>query len=124
MLPARTQKLHPTLEEVHQLFEQWRSQKRRRDPIPPALWKAAVALSTKHSINEISRHLRLSYTELKARANNPKGVRFAPKHPDFIELAAVPCRECTVELEKSTGERMRIRGNFNVMELAHDFWKA
>jgi hypothetical protein len=121
MLPARTQKLHPTLEEVHQLFEQWRSQKRRRDPIPPALWKAAVALSTKHSINEISRHLRLSYTELKARANNPKGV---PSTPGFIELAAVSCRECTIELEKPTGERMRIRGNFNVMELAHDFWKA
>jgi hypothetical protein len=123
MLPARTQKPHPTLEEVRQLFEQWRREKRGRDSIPPALWKAAVALATKHSINEISRHLRLSYTELKARVNNPSLVP-SPKHPDFIELAAVPCRECTVELEKLTGERMRIRGNFNVMELAHNFWKA
>lgn len=123
MLPARTQKTHPTLEEVHQLFEQWRSQKRRRDPIPPALWKAAVALSAKHSINEISKHLHLSYTKLKARVNNPPLVP-ASKHPAFIELAAISCGECTIELERPTGERMRIKGNFNVMELAHDFWKA
>lgn len=122
MLPAPTQKTHPTLEEVHQLFEQWRSQKRRRDPIPTALWKAAVALSTKHSINEISRQLRLSYTELKARANNR--IPLAPERHGFIELAAVPCKECTIELEKPTGERMRVRGNFNVRELAHDFFKA
>jgi hypothetical protein len=123
MLPARTQKAHPTLEEAKVLFEQWRKDKRRRDPIPPALWEAAVALATKHSINEVSKHLHLGYNELKARANNPKRVPFT-KHPAFIELAAVSCRECTIELERPTGERMRIKGSCNVMELARDFWKA
>lgn len=124
MLPARTQKNHPTLEEATALFEQWRSQKRRRDPIPPVLWKAAVALAAKHSINEVSKHLHLSYNELKARAGSLKSVPSTSKHPAFIELAAASCRECTIELEKPTGERMRIKGNFNVMELTHDFWKV
>ena len=122
MLPARTQKTYPTLEETKALFEQWRKEKRRRDPIPPALWKAAIALATKHSINEISKHLHLSYTELKARANNPKRVPFTPKHHAFIELAAVSCSECTIELEKPTGERMRIKANCTVRELVREFF--
>ena len=122
MLPARTQKVRPALEEAKALFEQWRKEKRRRDPIPPALWKAAVALATKHSINEISKHLHLSYNELKARANNPTCVPFTPKHPAFIELDALSCRECTIELEKLTGERMRIKGNCTVRELVREFF--
>jgi hypothetical protein len=124
MLPVGQRKDQYTLAEVHQLFEQWRREKRRRDPIPPGLWDAAVALSRKHSINEISKHLHLSYNELKARANNPKPVPFTPNHPAFIEFAALSCVECTIELERPTGERMRIKGSCSVTELARDFWKA
>ena len=122
MLPARTQKARPTLEEAKALFKQWRKEKKRRDPIPPVLWKAAVALATKHSINEVSKHLHLSYTELKARANNRKGVPFTPQPSAFIELDALSCSECTIELEKSTGERMRIKANCTVRDLVREFF--
>lgn len=123
MLPARKKKDHPTLEEVKGHFEQWRKEKRRRDPIPPVLWDAAVALLRKHSINEISKHLHLSYNELKVHADNPPVVS-APSPPAFFEFSALSCVECTIELERPTGERMRIRGSCNVMELAREFWKA
>jgi len=45
------QKLQPTLEEVQQLFEEWRRNKRRRDRIPAALWEATASLSGQHSAN-------------------------------------------------------------------------
>ena len=59
------QKLQPTLEEVQQLFEQWRRNKRRRDRIPAALWEAAASLSGQHSANKISKLLRLNHTAVR-----------------------------------------------------------
>jgi hypothetical protein len=32
--------------------------------------------------------------------------------------------ECSIEMEKPSGERMRIRGACNVVELAREFWQA
>jgi hypothetical protein len=119
MLPAKQAQSHPTIEYVQELFEEWRRRKKRRDPIPPSLWDAAVTLTDRHSIYRISRHLGLNFNELKARALRPA--------PSFIELAVAPCTghiECSVEMEKPTGERMRIRGSCNLAELAREFWKA
>lgn len=122
MLPVEKRKDHLTLEEVRGLFERWRREKRRRDPIPPALWEAAVALTRKHSMNEISRRLRLSYNELKSRAVNPP-VGPAPKPPAFIELDGIlKNADCTIAMEKPTGERMRIKGSCAVMELVREFF--
>jgi hypothetical protein len=114
MLPAKKEHDQPTLEEVHELFERWRKDKTGRSPIPEALWEAAVSLTDDHSVNRIANRLHLNYKDLKNRAGN---------QITFIELPIATSVECTIEIEKPTGERMRIKGNCTVVELAKEFWK-
>jgi hypothetical protein len=123
MVPAKRRNVQPTLKEVQELFDRWRKGKRGRDPIPQPLWKAAISLSTRHSINTISKHLHLSYNDLKAHAVHAGSAPAGPNPPAFIELAALTGVECTIEMEKPSGERMRIRGSCNVVELARAFFR-
>jgi hypothetical protein len=124
MLPAKRRNRHPTLADVQALFEKWRENKKGRDPIPPALWAEAVSLSRTHSINAISRHLHLSYNEVKARAQGHPTPPARVDSPAFVELEPVRLTiECTIEMEKPSGERMRIKGSCNVVELAREFWR-
>ena len=119
MVPAKREDISPALEDVQELFDQWRQHKKRRDPIPPSLWEAAVSLTGTHSIHRISRLLRLNFNELKVRAKD--------RGPAFVELTMSPGTslvECSIEMEKPSGERMRIRGACNVVELAREFWQA
>jgi hypothetical protein len=118
MLPARTKKEHPTLEQLKTLFEQWRKERKHRDPIPPLLWNAAVSLSNQYSLHEICTCLRLNYNDLKARTKK----RSECNTPAFIELPGISSDECTIEIEKPTGERMRIKGGCNVRELVREFF--
>ncbi len=112
MLPAKRGNHHLTLEEVRELFDRWRHDRRRGDPIPDTLWKAAASLTDAHSVNVAAKCLHLNHTDLKARSHR--------KPLTFVELDPVPL-ECTVEMEKPTGERMRITGGCNVIELARVF---
>jgi hypothetical protein len=114
MLPAKRAKEHTALEQVHELFERWRKDKTGRDPIPESLWEAAVSLTDGYSINKIARRLRVNHNDLKNRARS---------HITFIELPVTRTVDCTIEIEKPTGERMRIKGNCNVAELAREFWE-
>lgn len=115
MVPAKKGNHHPTLENVRDLFDRWRHDRRRRDPIPDALWRAAASLTDAHSVNVVARYLRLNHTDLKRRA-------YRANRAAFIELDPVTVtNECLVELEKPTGERMRIRGSCDVIELARVF---
>mgnify|MGYP001071814310 CR=1 FL=1 len=113
MVPAKKGNDHPALEEVHDLFERWRRGKKRRDPIPETLWRAAVSLTEVYSVNEVARYLHLSHKDLKARSDTP--ITFVE-----LDLLTVPA-ECTVEIEKPSGERMRIRGTCNAIDLARVF---
>jgi hypothetical protein len=118
MVPAKRRNVQPTLEAVQELFDRWRKDKRGRDPIPEALWEAAILLSTKHSINEISKQLRLNYNDLKTRA---KG-RHVPDSTAFIEFAGLSSVQYIIEMERP-GERMKITGSCNVVELVREFWR-
>ncbi|MBI5588980.1 MAG: hypothetical protein HY881_00710 [Deltaproteobacteria bacterium] len=62
---------HPAIENVRQQFQNWRSTRNRREPIPDHLWEAAAALCRVHSISHVSQCLKLSYTDLKKRLNLP-----------------------------------------------------
>ena len=117
MVPAKRKNVQPTLEAVQELFDRWREDKGGRDPIPEALWEAAVLLSTKYSINTISKQLRLNYNDLRARA---KG--HVPDSTAFIEFAGLSSVHYTIEMERP-GERMKITGNCNVVELVREFWR-
>jgi len=124
MVPAKRRNVQPTLDGVHELFDQWRKNKRRRDPIPAALWQAAVSLAAQYSINQICRRLRLSYNELKARTQSRPLVPVTLNSPAFIELDPIKVTsECVIEMERPSGERMRIRGSCDAAELAREFWR-
>ncbi len=112
MVPAKRGNEHLALEEVRALFSRWRHDRRRRDRIPDALWKAAASLTDAHSVNVVAKCLHLNHTDLKARSHR--------KPLTFVELDPVTI-ECTVEMEKPTGERMRITGACSVIELARAF---
>jgi hypothetical protein len=120
MLPARRKKSHLTLEEVQALFERWRKEKKGRDPIPPSLWEAAVSLTDEHTMNRVARFLHLNHTELKSRSTLCRGSGDVA----FIELDPITvATECTIEMVRPTGERMRIRGACNVAGLVREFFR-
>jgi len=117
MLPVEKED-HPTLEAVQDLFGQWRREKKHHDPIPPALWDAALSLAADHSLYAIAKRLRLNYVNFKARTT---ARATATGVPAFIELGPVPAVDCTVELTKPSGERMTITGGCNVTDLVRVF---
>lgn len=120
MLPARRKKSDPTFEEVQALFAQWRAHKRGRDPIPSFLWEAAVSLADAHTVTRVARFLHLNHTELKSRSTACR----ESGNIAFIELDPVTvATECTIEMEKPTGERMRVRGACSVTELVREFFR-
>ncbi len=63
---------HPAIENVRQQFQNWRSSRNTREPIPDRLWKAAIELCRVHSVSQVSQCLKLSYTDLKKRLNLPQ----------------------------------------------------
>lgn len=121
----------PTLEQVREQFEAWRQSREKRSAIPGSLWQAAIHLCQDHSINKVSKTLRLNYAILKQRihVNGSKHLlpRIAP--PTFIELdvsAPKPTSECIVEMEDKGGTRMKMyfKGEvgLDLLELGKAFW--
>ena len=109
-----TQATKPTLEEVKEKLENWRKNKtNHRQPIPKELWQAAVELARCHSINGVSKALRLSYADLKDRLYGPSKQKpsVRQKPASFIELKySQPLMQeaITVDIENKRGARMRI----------------
>ena len=102
-----------TLEEVRVRFETWRSRKRIGSRIPNALWKAAVEQCHSHSILEVSRALRLNYTDLKERVHESKKVALPSmgRCVEFVKLdfegQPTPL-ECLIEMEAGNGAKLRM----------------
>jgi len=109
-----------TLEEVAKHVEQWRSHKKQGERIPQGLWNEALGLVGDYGISQVSRSLRLSYTELNKRLRIIEGEqrRQAPSaQTAFVEIeralldqAAVPGGAAPwMELERADGLRLRWR---------------
>ena len=120
-----------TLEEAQERFKYWRETRKSRKPIPKELWDAAITLSKEHSINKVSKALRLNYTALRNHIHgiNPKKPIKKPSASAFIELdfdKGVSTSECIVEMEKRCGAKMRMcfRGktDFDPLSLSKAFW--
>jgi hypothetical protein len=124
------EKIEPALEEVQQLFEEWRRNKKGRDGIPGALWKAAISLSKQYSAHQISKLLHLNHTAVRdhIRADNQdEGI--GEKGAAFIEFDVVvppePDGDCVIEIEKRGGSRMRLSfkgSNPEIVGLAKILW--
>jgi len=119
-----------SLSEVKEQFKTWRKTRKSPRPIPAQLWAAAVSLTAKHSISQISKELVLDYSALKKRAaikNKDSAASMSPA--DFIEVNLGPpaaVSECIVEMQDILGAKMRMhfRGktDFDLLQLAKAFW--
>ena len=124
--------LPPDIEETRNQLIHWReSKKSAREPIPERLWEQARDLANKYSINEVSKHLRLNYTDLKKRILGPNYKTVPHKKPaSFIELPSEKLfsqSECIIEMEDKSGCKMKMcfRGetNLDLLELGKAFWR-
>ena len=96
----------PSLETTKQQFQAWREGRRtRRDRIPQHLWQAAVNLCEKHSINHVSRQLRLGFSELKKRVSQDTPIRFTQL--DLQVLSG----QWQIECSRGDGAMLRMTGS-------------
>ena len=109
-----------TLEAVAKHFAHWRRRKTNGERIPEELWNQALTLLETYGISQVSRTLRLSYTELdKRRKISEAGLSRQGCGDDtaFVEidralLEQAPGPDATavwMELERPDGLRLRIR---------------
>ena len=102
------------LKSVQKRFEAWRSGRaNKREPIPQHLWQAAAGLCKEYSIAQVSRELRLSYTDLKKKIQ--KDNSFSTR---FVEIdTTVFGSQWQIECERSDGSRLRMTGNSRPPEI-------
>ncbi len=97
-----------SLKSVQKRFETWRSGRaNKREAIPQHLWQAAAGLCKAYSIAQVSRELRLSYTDLKKKIqkDNSSSTR-------FVEIdTTVFGHQWQIECERSDGSRLCMTGN-------------
>ena len=119
-----------SLEEVCQQFEYWRRTREKRCPIPQELWQAAETLYPEYSLYNISKALRLNYTDLKQRleGKQPASIPSAINPAEFIELninSPIRPQECLVEMEDAFGAKMRMHfkggAGLDLLELGRIF---
>ena len=101
-----------SLGEVKEQFKTWRRTRKRLQPIPEKLWTAAVGLTARHSISQISKELIIDYSALKRRVQlKKKDGTGSTNPPDFIELNLEPpaaVSECIVEMQDRLGSKLRM----------------
>jgi hypothetical protein len=119
-----------SLEAVCKRFEHWRQTREKRCPIPEKLWQAAELLYPEYSIYNISKALRLNYTDLKKRIEQKQtaSIPSAINPAEFIELKINPAihpPECLVEMEDTFGAKMRMHfkgdAGLDLLELSRIF---
>jgi hypothetical protein len=97
---------HASLEAVEKQFDKWRRGRKKIEPIPAQLWKAAADLCKTHPISHVSRRLRLSFPDLKKRLIPDKAS------PQFLELTG-SCffGQWQIICERPDGARLHFSGS-------------
>jgi len=92
---------------VQKQFEQWRTNRTKREAIPDHLWEAAANLCKTYPITHVCRYLRLSFSQLKKRVDC---VSVAKKQPvQFMELdLSNLCGKWQLECDRADGARLRL----------------
>ena len=114
-MPSDAADLHSELEQVRRRFEEFRNTQPVRSRLPEPLWAAAAELAKRHGVNPTARALRLDYTGLRKRVENPgrpKRKRMTTDTPttfmEFVAPGAKAVTNCTVEVESAQGSRLRL----------------
>ena len=99
------------MEAARARFEQWRSSRSGKTPIPHELWKLAIAAARQQGVNRAAQQLHLDAGKLKrlvvgADPRRPK-TRRQPRFVEFI-APATAAPECLIEFESAGGGKMRI----------------
>jgi hypothetical protein len=104
---------HKTLEEVEDLFKNWRRTRKSHKPVPRRLLEAATGLTADYPIPAIAKRLLLDPAILKRRALAERAQPADPGStaPAFFELAIGDHGvdyECTMEMEDKIGTKMKM----------------
>ena len=100
-----------SIEAARTRFEQWRSGRTGKSPIPDELWTVAIRAARQQGVNRAAQQLRLDAGKLKrllVAADQSKSK--TPRRPRFVELVAPATvgPECLIEFESAGGGKMRI----------------
>ena len=116
------------LDEVRTRFENWRQNRRGKQPIPEELWSAAIGVARRDGVNPTAAALHLDGGKLKRRMVAAGSVSGKGMPPTFVELMAphtVDQHECTIELEGRKGKlRIHWKGatSADVAALSRALW--
>ena len=126
---------HGDLAQAARQFAQWRRTHAYGSRIPKALWDLAVELAVAHGLSRTATTLKLGYYSLKKRLAERASAGALPHSgvalPTFVELTPGPLGntcECTIELEKRDGARMRIEVKGasapDLAAVSRSFWES
>ena len=94
-------------------FETWRQARTSRSRIPENLWTVATDLARECGVFRTARELHLNYSALRERMDSTHSriVRRQPVTMGFVEVVPTPAvcySECTIEIERGRGSKVRI----------------
>ncbi len=108
----------PALADLAEQFEQWRQTRHPHEPLPPRLWRQAVALMALLPYSQVAKRLRLSPTDRKKRCLARPGLEpseVTPPAPAFLEVTGVAfgpapaSHPVLIEVERPDGARLRVQ---------------
>ena len=113
-----------TIKEVSSQFSSWRKNRTGKSRIPKQLWQNAISLHPDYPIGEITRSLRLGYSDFKKKYSQTEQqkdsttfVRVAPSVTSIehisLDQSNRTCIATTIDLEKGDGSRIRIQRELN-----------
>ena len=100
------------MEAARARFEQWRSNRSGKAPIPDELWKLAINAARQQGVNRAAQQLHLDAGKLKRLLVGAEQRRSKTRRqPRFVEVIAsvtAASPEFVIEFESATGSKMRI----------------
>jgi hypothetical protein len=102
------------VQQLRRRFDEFRSTQASRSRLPETLWAAAAELAKRYGVNPTARALRLDYTGLRKRVENPdrpKPKKGGAPPPAFVELltpVSGAVTNCSVEVESVQGGKLRL----------------
>lgn len=124
-------------EYARQKFQQWRSNKTYREPIPEELWQLAIELSSRFLISQVARELSLNFMALKKRVigKSERKNGMVDKPGSFVELKMLPgesnvpiSSSCVMELTRLDGTNLKIYSavgrDMDILRICEQFLKG
>jgi hypothetical protein len=107
--------MEQSLDSVCDEFNHWRSTKTKHGRIPNNLWLKAIQLLDRYSMSELSRALRVSHDQIRAKLNLKNNLTAEEPMP-FVEIAVPSIKHektditlgSRIELKRSDGASMVI----------------